>query len=104
MSSIAVIGIGNVGATLSYTLAMKSACQKLIMVDIAKEKQERLSQDVAQAAAYTSSKTQVEGGNFRQAGQANLIVVAIGSRHRLGQSSLTLDILPSVRAALTLQR
>lgn len=84
MSSIAVVGIGNVGATISYTLAMKSACQKLIMVDITKEKQERLSQDVSQAAVFVRSNTQVEGGSFQQAGQSDLIVVAIVSRHRIG--------------------
>ena len=56
---VGIIGVGNVGATLAFTLATKNICDVLVLKDIRDDMVQAMSLDVSQAARAASSKTKV---------------------------------------------
>ncbi|NQY20407.1 MAG: malate dehydrogenase [Campylobacteraceae bacterium] len=58
---VGIIGVGNVGSTLAYTLASKNICDEIVLKDIRENILEAMSLDVSQAASAASSKTKVSG-------------------------------------------
>lgn len=56
---VGIIGVGNVGATLAFTLATKNICDVLVLKDIRDDMVQAMSLDVSQAARAAKSKTKV---------------------------------------------
>ena len=48
---ISIIGAGNVGSTIAYTLMQQGTCSEILLVDINRDKAEGESLDLAQCAA-----------------------------------------------------
>ena len=56
---VGIIGVGNVGATLAFTLATKNICDVLVLKDLRDDMVQAMSLDVSQAARAAKSKTKV---------------------------------------------
>ena len=52
---ISVLGTGNVGATIAYSLTLSGLCSEIVLVDVNKAKAEGEALDLAQCAACTPS-------------------------------------------------
>ena len=89
MRKISVIGAGNVGATLAYTLMINKTADKIAIID--------LNQDLAQAQVYdirpgleAISRTQVYVGTYADTKDSDLVIVTAGLGRKPGESRLDL--------------
>ncbi|MBE7086827.1 MAG: L-lactate dehydrogenase [Clostridiales bacterium] len=86
---IAVLGTGNVGATIAYALTLQGVCSEIVLVDINKEKAEGEALDLSQCAASTPS-VKVWSGEYEDVAGSDIVVVTFGVGRKPGQSRLDL--------------
>ena len=86
---IAVLGTGNVGATVAYTLIQQGVCSEIVLVDINKEKAEGEALDLTQCAAAVPS-VKVWSGEYEDVKDSDIVVVTFGVGRKPGQTRLDL--------------
>ena len=86
---IAVLGTGNVGATVAYTLVQQGVCSEIVLVDINKEKAEGEALDLTQCAASVPS-VKVWSGEYEDVKDSDIVVVTFGVGRKPGQTRLDL--------------
>ncbi|MBE0494846.1 MAG: malate dehydrogenase [Campylobacterales bacterium] len=87
MSKVAIIGAGNVGASIASMLAFNQLCRDVVLYDIAKEVAQGKAYDIAQAASITHSSTAVHVAQDMDALQgASVVVITAGSPRKPGMS------------------
>lgn len=86
---IAVLGTGNVGATVAYALTLQGVCSEIVLVDINKEKAEGEALDLSQCAACVPS-VKVWSGEYEDVKDSDIVVVTFGVGRKPGQSRLDL--------------
>ncbi len=86
---IAILGTGNVGATIAYTLMLQGVCSEIVLVDINKEKAEGEALDLTQCAACVPS-IKVWCGNYEDIKDSDVVVVTFGVGRKPGQTRLDL--------------
>ncbi|KAF2876420.1 l-lactate dehydrogenase-like protein [Massariosphaeria phaeospora] len=89
-TSIAILGCGDVGSTLAYTLILNPICTEVILVDPKKELLEAQVRDLGDATYRGNTGTKVRAGNHKDAGQADIIVITAGAKQKPGESRLSL--------------
>ena len=86
---IAILGTGNVGATIAYTLAFSGICSEIVLVDINKEKAEGEALDIAQCAACEPS-VRIWSGDYKDVKGSDVVVVTFGIARKPDQTRLDL--------------
>ncbi len=86
---IAVLGTGNVGATIAYALTLQGIASEIVLVDINKEKAEGEALDLTQCAASVPS-VKVWSGEYEDVAGCDVIVVTFGVGRKPGQTRLDL--------------
>ena len=86
---ISILGAGNVGATIAYTLALTDVCSEILLVDINKEKAEGEMLDISQCAACAPSVT-IRCGEYEDVKGSDIIIVTFGVGRKPGQTRLDL--------------
>lgn len=86
---IAILGTGNVGATIAYTLTLTGVCSEIVLVDINKVKANGEALDLTQCAASVPS-VKVWSGEYEDVAGADVVVVTFGVGRKPGQSRLDL--------------
>ena len=86
---IAVLGTGNVGATVAYTLTLSGIASEIVLVDINKEKAEGEALDLTQCAACVPS-VKVWSGEYEDVAGSDIVVVTFGVGRKPGQTRLDL--------------
>ncbi|KAF1971435.1 l-lactate dehydrogenase-like protein [Bimuria novae-zelandiae CBS 107.79] len=89
-TSIAILGCGEVGATLAYTLLQNPICSEVILVDPKKELLEAQVRDLGDATYGSRATTKIRAGTHKEAGQADIVVVTAGAKQKPGESRLSL--------------
>lgn len=89
-TTIAVLGCGDVGATLAYTLILESICSEVILVDPKKELLEGQVRDLSDATFRGTTGTKIRAGTHKEAGQADIVVITAGAKQKPGESRLSL--------------
>ncbi|KAF2730573.1 l-lactate dehydrogenase-like protein [Polyplosphaeria fusca] len=89
-TSIAVLGCGDVGATLAYTLLLKPICSEVILVDPKTSLVEAQVRDLSDASFTGGTGTKVRAGTHKDAGQADIVVITAGAKQKPGESRLSL--------------
>jgi L-lactate dehydrogenase len=88
-ASIAVIGVGAVGATTAYSILMRDIASEIILVDVCPEKCMGEVFDMSDAIP-ASSTARITLGSIQEAGHADIIIITAGVRRKPGQSRLEL--------------
>jgi L-lactate dehydrogenase len=104
-TTIAVLGCGDVGATLAYTLILQSICNEIILVDPKTTLLQGQVRDLSDATYRGGSGTKIRAGTHKEAGQADIVVITAGAKQKLGESRLSLlsrnlHILSSIFASM----
>ncbi|HPU35532.1 MAG TPA: L-lactate dehydrogenase, partial [Bacillota bacterium] len=86
---IAVVGVGAVGATIAFTLAMSGVATELVLVDINQPKAIGEALDIAHAAAFIKP-TRIYAGTFEDCRDASIIVFSAGAAQKPGETRLEL--------------
>lgn len=97
---ISVLGTGNVGATIAYSLTISGICSEIVLVDVNKAKAEGEALDLAQCAACVPS-VKVRCGEYADVAGSDVIIVTFGigrkpDQTRLDLAKVNIGILTSV--------
>ena len=87
--SIAIIGCGHVGSTSAYALMLRGVARELILLDINRDTAEAEAMDLQHAVAMTRP-VRIRVGDYRDAAQASIVIIAAGVAGEPGESRLNL--------------
>ena len=103
---VTVIGAGNVGATIAYTLSLGDIASQIVVVDINKEKVEGEVMDIVQGTSFREPIS-VIAGDYSDAADSDIVIITSGIGRKPGQSRIDLaqtnvnimkDIAPKIAA------
>ena len=89
MRKVTVIGAGNVGSTIAYTLAVEGFVNEVLLIDIRAEKAAGEAMDIAQGAPFYSG-TRVYSGTYADAVDSDMVIITSGMGRKPGQTRLDL--------------
>ena len=104
---VTIIGAGNVGATIAYTLSLGNIASEIVLVDINKDKVEGEVMDIVQGTSFREPIS-VIAGDYSDAADSDIVVITSGVGRKPGQTRLDLaqtnvnimkDIAPKIAAA-----
>ncbi len=100
MNKITVIGSGNVGSTIAYTLTIMGLATEIIMIDVNEEKSLGEALDIRQGVPFCNPAT-IYAGTYADAAGSDIVVITSGMARKAGQSRLDLaqnniDIIKSI--------
>jgi L-lactate dehydrogenase len=85
-SQIAIVGAGDVGATIAYSLILNQVAGDILMVDPKEEVRDAQIQDLSDATFHGNTSTRVRAGTHKEAGQSDIIVMTAGAKQKEGMS------------------
>jgi len=86
---IAIVGVGNVGATFAYALLQSGLAGEIVLIDHNKTKAEGEAMDLSHAVPLTHS-TRIWAGDYSDAKGAALTVITAGTSQKSGETRLDL--------------
>ena len=90
MNKITVIGSGNVGSTIAYTLTVMGLASEIVMIDINEEKSSGEALDIRQGVPFCSPAN-VYAGTYEDASGSDIVVITSGMARKPGMSRLDLS-------------
>jgi len=106
-TKITILGAGNVGATVAYTLAVAGTCTDIVLVDINKAKAKGEAMDIHQGISF-GHNIEVYDGTYEDAAGSDIVIVTLGLARKPGQTRLDLaqanvniikDVMPQIAKA-----
>ena len=86
---IVIVGAGNVGATIAYTLAIKEMASEIVLIDLNRAKAEGEAMDIIHGTSF-SKPINLYAGDYADAKGANMVIITAGVGRKPGQSRLEL--------------
>lgn len=86
---VAIIGAGNVGATLAYTLLVRDVATRVSLIDVNREKALGEVLDLAHGASYLEN-AEIRAEGYDGVADADVIVLTAGRGRKPGESRLDL--------------
>ena len=84
---VTIIGVGNVGSTLAYTLAHKGICSQIVLKDIRENIVKAMALDISQSANAAKSHTIVNAANDgSDLKGSDLVIITAGIPRKPGMS------------------
>jgi L-lactate dehydrogenase len=87
--TVAVVGVGSVGAATAFALTSSGVASELVLVDIDEEKAEGERMDLSHGAYFTPP-VDVTTGDYDDCRDADVVVVTAGTNQRPGETRLDL--------------
>ena len=86
-NKVVIIGCGNVGMSYAYALLnQRTYVNKLILIDINKEKIEGEVMGLNHCLPYAPSKISINVGDYEDCSDAKIVVIAAGANQKPGES------------------
>ena len=86
---IAIVGIGNVGATFAYALLLSGLASEIILIDANPNKAEGEAMDLNHAVPF-AHPTRIRSGTYQDCRGAAITVVTAGTNQKTGETRLDL--------------
>ena len=86
---ITVIGAGNVGATIAYTLSLDDVASEIVLIDINKDKVAGEVMDIVQGTSFREPIS-VIAGDYADAAGSDIVIITSGVGRKPGQSRIDL--------------
>ena len=87
---VMLIGCGMVGMSYAYALLNQNIVDELVLVDVNKEKAEGEAMDLNHGLAFASSSMKIYAGDYKDAKDADIVVIAAGVNQQPGESRIDL--------------
>lgn len=84
-TKIAIIGTGAVGSTIAYACIMRNICAEIMLLDINENKCQGEAMDLADTLSF-SEVSKIKQATFKEAAQADIIIIAAGKPQKPGQA------------------
>jgi L-lactate dehydrogenase len=88
-TKISILGAGNVGATIAYTLTLDGMASEIVLVDINKDKAKGEAMDIIQGTALCPP-VNIYSGDYSDIKDSDIVVVTLGSARKPGQTRIDL--------------
>ena len=86
-NKVVIIGCGNVGMSYAYALVnQRTYVNKLILIDINKERVEGEVMDLNHCLPYAPSKISINLGDYQDCHDARIVVIAAGANQKPGET------------------
>ena len=89
MRKVTIIGAGNVGATIAYTLAVQAVANEIVLIDINKEKAIGEAMDISQGTPFCAG-AKITAGDYPDAVDSDIVIITSGMARKPGQTRLDL--------------
>ena len=89
MNKISIVGAGNTGATIAYSLAINGYASEIVLIDIHEEKAQGEAMDISHAMSFIG-RVNIYAGSYADAKGSDIVVVTSGVGRKPGQSRLDL--------------
>ena len=86
---VAVVGVGNVGATFAYALLLSGLASEIVLIDANRQRAEGEATDLTHAVPF-SRPTRVWAGDYADCAGAAVTVITAGAAQRPGEDRLSL--------------
>ncbi len=86
---IAIVGVGAVGASTAYALAVSGLVSELALVDVDRAKAEGEAMDLAHAAAFIKP-VRIYAGSYEDCRDASIIIYSAGLNQKPGETRMDL--------------
>ena len=86
---VAVVGVGNVGATFAYALLLSGLASEIVLIDANRQRAEGEATDLTHAVPF-SRPTRVWAGEYADCAGAAVTVITAGAAQRPGEDRLSL--------------
>lgn len=83
-SKIAVVGAGEVGSTIAYSLILNPVAGNVLLVDPKEEVRDAQVQDLSDATFHGNTTTKIRAGTHKEAGQCDIVVITAGAKQKKG--------------------
>ncbi len=105
MNKITIIGSGNVGSTIAYSLTLQGLVSEIVMIDIDNEKVLGEALDIRQGLPFCNPCS-VYAGSYIDAEDSDIVIITSGVARKVGQTRLDLaqtnvDIIKSIIPEIT---
>lgn len=90
MSKISIIGAGDVGASIAYTMQLSGLVTDIVLVDVDRERAAGHVMDMNHGLFFTPP-VNITSGQYRDCSDSALIVITAGARQKQGETRLNLD-------------
>ncbi len=87
---IVIIGAGHVGSHCAQALACAEVAGDIVLVDCISQKAHAQALDVSDALSFPPRPVLVRAGDYAEAADADIVIIAIGEPRRPGQTRLDL--------------
>lgn len=88
-SKITVIGAGNVGATIAYTLSNEDIASEIVLIDVNKKKVVGEVMDIVQGASFRDPIS-IVAGDYLDAVGSDIVIITSGIARKPGQTRIEL--------------
>ena len=88
-NKIVVVGAGNVGETIAYTLMIRELTNEIVLVDLNEKRAKGSALDIAHGTAFYDQIT-VRAGGYEECADASIIIISAGVGRKPGQTRLEL--------------
>ncbi len=85
---VAIIGCGNVGATLAFHLVTEHICDDLLLIDRNERKANAEKLDLQHSLGYSGNKINIETGQYKDCADMDIIVLAVAAPYKTGMTRL----------------
>ena len=86
---IVVIGTGNVGEAIAYTLMVRVLANDIVLVDLNEDRAKGAALDIAHGTSFFN-QVWVRAGGYEECADAQMIIIAAGVARKPGQTRLEL--------------
>jgi len=89
MNKVTIIGTGNVGSTIAYTLIVTGLVSEIVLIDMNNEKALGEAMDIRQGTPFCSPCS-IYAGSYWDAAGSDIVIITSGIPRKPGQSRLDL--------------
>lgn len=90
MNKVSIIGTGNVGSTIAYSLTLMGLASEIVLIDINREKALGEALDIRQGTPFCSSCS-IYAGDYVDAAESDIVIITSGVARTPGQTRLELS-------------
>ncbi|BCJ95851.1 L-lactate dehydrogenase 3 [Anaerocolumna cellulosilytica] len=100
-SKVVIVGAGMVGSSTAFSLITQGVCDEVMIVDINKEKAKGEVMDLCHCVEYLNRNVKVTEGDYRDCGDADIVVITAGAPPKAGQTRLdTLELSANIAKSI----
>lgn len=97
---VIIIGAGHVGSHAGYALAEQGLAEEIVFIDIDKEKANAQALDIYDATVYLPHRVKVKSGDYSDATDADLMVIAVGTNPDKNKGETRMSTLTNTAAII----